>query len=65
MMTLLDAEALKVPLGLFLSRDEPVDVGERIVDLLRWKTFSSKCEVRTWADMCVLRSSGFQPSSRR
>jgi hypothetical protein len=56
MMTILDAEALKIPLGLFLSRDEPVDVGERIVDLLRFKTFSSKCQVRTWGEMCISRS---------
>lgn len=53
MMTILDAEALKVPIGLFLSKDEPSDVGERIVDLLRFKTFSSKCQVQTWGDMCV------------
>ena len=63
MMTILDAEALKVPLGLFLSKDEPADVGERIIDLLRFKTFSSKCQVRTWGDMCVfLDSSALIPA---
>lgn len=28
-------------------------MGQKIVDLLRWKTFSSKCTVKTWSNMFV------------
>ena len=53
MLTLPDAEALKIPVGLFPSKDEPADQVQQMVDAFRMKTFSARCVCRPFATMYV------------
>ncbi|KAG9122574.1 hypothetical protein FRC07_000988 [Ceratobasidium sp. 392] len=51
MLDVKDAENLKVPLAIFPSKDEPLDVYEKIIDTISTKPFASKNVYKVYPDM--------------
>ncbi|KAF7306597.1 Dienelactone hydrolase family protein [Mycena indigotica] len=51
MMSVGDAEKLTVPLGIYPSKDEPVDEYVKIVNSLASKPFASRCDNKLYANM--------------
>ncbi|KAF9023417.1 hypothetical protein BDZ89DRAFT_1102696 [Hymenopellis radicata] len=51
MLSVDDASKLTVPLGMYVSGDEPVDEYEKIVDVVSKKPFSDKCDAKNYSNM--------------
>ncbi|KAK7058344.1 hypothetical protein VNI00_001975 [Paramarasmius palmivorus] len=51
MLSAEDANKLTVPLGMYISGDEPVDEYNKIIDVLSKKPFASQCDYKNYTNM--------------
>ncbi|KAG5729789.1 hypothetical protein E4T56_gene984 [Termitomyces sp. T112] len=51
MLSVADAEKLTVPLGIYISQDEPVDEYEKILEVINKKPFASKNDSKHYTNM--------------
>ncbi|GLB36509.1 putative dienelactone hydrolase family protein [Lyophyllum shimeji] len=51
MLSAADAEKLTVPLAIYISKDEPIDEYDKILQIIRKKPFAAKCDHKKYANM--------------
>ncbi|TFK76734.1 hypothetical protein BDN72DRAFT_829888 [Pluteus cervinus] len=51
MMSVQDAETLTVPVGIYISKDEPISEYNKMVDVVSEKSFASQCDNKVYPNM--------------
>lgn len=55
MLSAADADNLQVPLGLFISKDEPKDEYDKMIEKLKSKPFADKIAYKNYSNMYAIR----------